>query len=52
MIIILELGFFYIGESILYIVIVNEDLVMVKFFLDNGVDVYERVCGNFFCLDD
>lgn len=25
---------------------------MVKFFLDNGVDVYERVCGNFFCLDD
>lgn len=46
------LGFFCIGESILHIAIVNEDPAMVKFLLDNGADVHERACGNFFCPDD
>lgn len=40
------------GESILHIAIVNEDPAMVKFLLDNGADVHERACGNFFCPDD
>lgn len=44
--------FFYTGESILHIAIVNEDPAMVKFLLDNGADVHERACGNFFCPDD
>lgn len=43
---------FCIGESILHIAIVNEDPAMVKFLLDNGADVHERACGNFFCPDD
>lgn len=30
----------------------NEDPAMVKFLLDNGADVHERACGNFFCPDD
>ncbi|XP_022322066.1 transient receptor potential cation channel subfamily V member 5-like isoform X6 [Crassostrea virginica] len=42
----------YFGESILHIAIVNEDPAMVKFLLDNGADVHERACGNFFCPDD
>ncbi|XP_062582287.1 transient receptor potential cation channel subfamily V member 5-like isoform X4 [Saccostrea cucullata] len=42
----------YFGESILHIAIVNEDPAMVKFLLDNGADVQERACGNFFCPDD
>lgn len=45
-------GGFCIGESILHIAIVNEDPAMVKFLLDNGADVHERACGNFFCPDD
>lgn len=40
------------GESILHIAIVNEDPAMVKFLLDNGADVHERACGNFFSPDD
>ncbi|XP_048774116.2 transient receptor potential cation channel subfamily V member 5-like isoform X10 [Ostrea edulis] len=42
----------YFGESILHIAIVNEDPAMVKFLLDNGADVHERACGNFFSPDD
>lgn len=44
--------YYFSGETILHIAIVNEDPAMVKFLLDHGADYHARACGNFFCPDD
>lgn len=41
------LGDDYYGENALHIAIVNEDTGMVKYLLDNGVNVMERCFGAF-----
>ena len=42
----------YYGENALHFSIVAEDPIMVKFFLDEGVDIHRRCYGAFFCPDD
>ena len=45
-------NFYFSGENVLHIAIVNEDPAMVKFLLDSGADVHERCFGNFMCPED
>ncbi|XP_054168639.1 transient receptor potential cation channel subfamily V member 5-like, partial [Oppia nitens] len=40
------------GEGALHMAVVNEDLSMVSFLLNNGADVRARCIGKFFCADD
>ncbi|CAG2176264.1 unnamed protein product [Oppiella nova] len=42
----------YYGEGALHMAVVNEDLSMVKYLLNNGADVRARAIGKFFCVDD
>uniref|UniRef100_T1IIR8 Ion transport domain-containing protein n=1 Tax=Strigamia maritima TaxID=126957 RepID=T1IIR8_STRMM len=42
----------YYGEATLHMAIVNEDLPMVKFLLDNGADFHGRCFGSFFSPED
>jgi len=42
----------YYGENVLHMAIVNEDSSMVKFLLNNGVNVNERCFGNFMSPED
>ena len=40
------------GENVLHMSAVAEDPTMVKYLLEEGVEVHERAYGNFFCPDD
>jgi transient receptor potential cation channel subfamily V protein 5 len=40
------------GENVLHMSVVAEDPTMVKYLLDEGVDIHRRCYGNFFCPDD
>jgi transient receptor potential cation channel subfamily V protein 5 len=42
----------YYGENVLHMAIVNEDFPMVKFLLDNAVDVQQRCSGAFMGPED
>ena len=42
----------YYGEGALHMAVVNEDLSLVKYLLNNGADVKARAIGKFFCADD
>ena len=40
------------GENVLHMSAVAEDPTMVKYLLEEGVDVHDRAYGNFFSTDD
>ena len=42
----------YYGENVLHMSAVAEDPTMVKYLLEQGVDIHERAYGNFFCPED
>jgi len=42
----------YYGENVLHMSVVAEDPTMVKYLLDQGVNIHERCYGSFFCPDD
>lgn len=49
----ISLNNFFLGEICVYIVIVNGDLKLLKFLIDEYcVDVYVCVWGRFFMLED
>ena len=42
----------YYGENVLHMSAVAEDPTMVKYLLEEGVNIHERAYGNFFCPED
>ena len=42
----------YYGENVLHMSAVAEEPTMVKYLLEQGVDIHERAYGNFFCPED
>ena len=42
----------YYGENVLHMYCVAEDPTMVKYLLDQGVNIQEKCYGNFFCPED
>ena len=40
------------GENVLHMSAVAEDPTMVKYLLDQGIEIHEKCYGNFFCADD
>ena len=42
----------YYGENVLHMSAVAEDPMMVKYLLEEGVNIHERAYGNFFCPED
>ena len=42
----------YYGENVLHMSAVAEDPSMVKYLLEQGVNIHERAYGNFFCPED
>lgn len=42
----------YYGENVLHMSVVAEDPTMVKYLLDQGIEIHERCYGNFFCPED
>ena len=42
----------YYGENVLHMAVVNEDPIMVKFLLDQGVDFNQKCDGHFFTPED
>ncbi len=42
----------YYGENVLHMSVVAEDPTMVKYLLDQGIEIHEKCFGNFFCPED
>ena len=43
---------FFSGENVLHMSVVAEDPTMVKYLLDQGINIHEECYGNFFCPED
>ena len=43
---------FFLGENVLHMSVVAEDPTMVKYLLDQGIEIHEKCYGNFFCPED
>ena len=44
--------YFFSGENVLHMSCVAEDPTMVKYLLDQGINIQEKCYGNFFCPED
>ena len=42
----------HLGENVLHMSVVAEDPTMVKYLLDQGINIHEECYGNFFCPED
>ena len=48
----LKLFITFLGENVLHMSVVAEDPTMVKYLLDQGINIHEECYGNFFCPED